>query len=114
LSCRCEYAHFENDHWEWLEAGVVIGWEELHIGDFPAVATAYLRLSTALMAQIAVLGDATALADRLVEFIKAAGNHLGTGFLARPHLLRVLADRTPRPRLRRAAAELAAVLAAHA
>jgi alpha-L-rhamnosidase len=31
-------------------------------------------------------------ADRLVELIRAAGDHLGTGFLATPHLLPVLAD----------------------
>jgi alpha-L-rhamnosidase len=33
-----------------------------------------------------------AVADRLVELIRAAGNHLGTGFLATPYLLPVLAD----------------------
>ena len=33
-----------------------------------------------------------AAADRLVELIRAAGTHLGTGFLATPHLLPVLAD----------------------
>jgi alpha-L-rhamnosidase len=128
---------------EWLEPGIVLSWEEVQTGDFSAVATAYLRLSTALMAQIAaVLGDAgaaerygrisdaaraawqaefvtaegtvtpdtqatlvralafdlvtpdlrPALADRLVELVKAAGTHLGTGFLATPHLLPVLAD----------------------
>jgi alpha-L-rhamnosidase len=31
-------------------------------------------------------------ADRLVELIRSAGTHLGTGFLATPHLLPVLAD----------------------
>jgi alpha-L-rhamnosidase len=31
-------------------------------------------------------------ADRLVELIREAGTHLGTGFLATPHLLPVLAD----------------------
>jgi alpha-L-rhamnosidase len=34
----------------------------------------------------------TATIDRLVELIRAADNHLGTGFLATPHLLPVLAD----------------------
>jgi alpha-L-rhamnosidase len=33
-----------------------------------------------------------AVANRLVELIRAAGNHLGTGFLATPYLLEVLAD----------------------
>ncbi|MEY2478368.1 MAG: alpha-L-rhamnosidase [Actinomycetota bacterium] len=33
-----------------------------------------------------------ASADRLVELIRVAGNHLGTGFLATPFLLPVLAD----------------------
>ena len=33
-----------------------------------------------------------AVADRLVELIRAAGTHLGTGFLATPYLLPVLAD----------------------
>ncbi|WP_236703544.1 alpha-L-rhamnosidase-related protein [Lentzea aerocolonigenes] len=33
-----------------------------------------------------------ATADRLVELIRAAGTHLGTGFLATPYLLPVLAD----------------------
>jgi alpha-L-rhamnosidase len=33
-----------------------------------------------------------AAAARLVELIQAAGTHLGTGFLATPHLLPVLAD----------------------
>ena len=32
------------------------------------------------------------VADRLVELIRAAGTHLGTGFLATPYLLPVLAD----------------------
>ena len=32
------------------------------------------------------------VADRLVELIQAADTHLGTGFLARPDLLPVLAD----------------------
>jgi alpha-L-rhamnosidase len=32
------------------------------------------------------------LADRLVELIRRAGTHLGTGFLATPYLLPVLAD----------------------
>lgn len=34
----------------------------------------------------------TSTADRLVELIREAGTHLGTGFLATPHLLPVLAD----------------------
>lgn len=33
-----------------------------------------------------------AVAERLVELIRAAGTHLGTGFLATPYLLPVLAD----------------------
>ena len=33
-----------------------------------------------------------AVADRLVELIREAGTHLGTGFLATPYLLPVLAD----------------------
>jgi alpha-L-rhamnosidase len=33
-----------------------------------------------------------AIADRLVELIRLAGTHLGTGFLATPYLLPVLAD----------------------
>ena len=33
-----------------------------------------------------------AVADRLVELIRIAGTHLGTGFLATPYLLPVLAD----------------------
>ena len=33
-----------------------------------------------------------ALAQRLVDKVRAAGTHLGTGFLATPHLLPVLAD----------------------
>ncbi len=33
-----------------------------------------------------------AVADRLVELIRQAATHLATGFLATPHLLRVLAD----------------------
>jgi alpha-L-rhamnosidase len=33
-----------------------------------------------------------AVADRLVELIRKAGTHLGTGFLATPYLLPVLAD----------------------
>jgi alpha-L-rhamnosidase len=32
------------------------------------------------------------VADRLVELVRAAGTHLGTGFLATPYLLPVLAD----------------------
>ncbi|MEU2349179.1 family 78 glycoside hydrolase catalytic domain [Modestobacter sp. NPDC049651] len=32
------------------------------------------------------------VAERLVELVRAAGTHLGTGFLATPHLLPVLAD----------------------
>ncbi|MGY1787098.1 family 78 glycoside hydrolase catalytic domain [Geodermatophilus sp. SYSU D00698] len=33
-----------------------------------------------------------AVAERLVELVRKAGTHLGTGFLATPHLLPVLAD----------------------
>ena len=33
-----------------------------------------------------------AVADRLVELVRKAGTHLGTGFLATPYLLPVLAD----------------------
>jgi len=129
---------------EWLEPGVQLSWEELQQADFAAVATAYLRLSSGLLSQIAtILGEHEAaehyravsdgarrawqaefvtadvsvtipdtqatlvralafdlvdaglrvpLAERLVAQIHAAGDHLGTGFLATPHLLPVLAD----------------------
>jgi alpha-L-rhamnosidase len=128
---------------EWLEPGVQVGWEDLQRADYSAVATAYLRLSTRLLARTAgVLGDARsaqryeqisqrvrqawqaefvaptgltvpdtqatlvralafdlvdeplrpALAARLVKLIRDADTHLGTGFLATPDLLPVLAD----------------------
>ena len=55
-----------------------------------------------------------AVADRLVELIRKADTHLGTGFLATPYLLPgPRRHRPPRRRLRAAAAGQRAVLAGH-
>ncbi|MFJ4616612.1 family 78 glycoside hydrolase catalytic domain [Streptomyces sp. NPDC088812] len=128
---------------EWLEPGEQPGWEELRAQDQSAVATAYLRHSTRLLARVAAVLGRTAeaeryrriseharhawqtefvddtgrvrpetqatlvralafdlvepglratVAGRLAELVTAAGNRLGTGFLATPHLLPVLAE----------------------
>jgi alpha-L-rhamnosidase len=50
---------------EWLEPGVQVGWEELHKADYSAVATAYLRLSTRLLARIA---DVLGLSDEAARY----------------------------------------------
>ncbi|NUP32806.1 MAG: family 78 glycoside hydrolase catalytic domain [Streptomycetaceae bacterium] len=87
-------------HWgEWCEPDVDP--DAFRTADQGAVATAYLHRSAALLSRISTLtghpDDAErfarlAAADRLVALIREAGTHVGTGFLATPYLLPVLAD----------------------
>jgi len=76
-----------------LAAATRDAWQKEFIGPDGALArdtqAAYVR---ALAFDLAPKESRAQLARRLVELIREAGTHLGTGFLATPYLLPVLAD----------------------
>ncbi|SMD27276.1 family 78 glycoside hydrolase catalytic domain [Kibdelosporangium aridum] len=81
------------DRYELLAANALNAWRKEFIADdgtlTPDTQATYVR---ALAFDLVPADMCAATAERLVTLIRAAGTHLGTGFLATPYLLPVLAD----------------------
>lgn len=85
--------HDDSDRYARLAANALDAWRTEFIADdgslTPATQATYVR---ALAFGLVPEDLRAATADRLVTLIRDAGTHVGTGFLATPYLLPVLAD----------------------
>jgi alpha-L-rhamnosidase len=83
----------EAERLETLAMNARLAWQAEYVGDdgrlTPDTQANHVR---ALAFDLVPDGLRAKTADRLVDLIRAGGTHLGTGFLATPHLLPVLAD----------------------
>lgn len=81
------------EHLEGLAANTKAAWQTEYVADdgtlTPDTQASHVR---ALAFDLVPEDLRATVAGRLVDLIRAAGTHVGTGFLATPHLLPVLAD----------------------
>ena len=80
------------DRYAELSAHVVDAWRTEYVVDGRVTPHTQANLVRALAFDLVPAELRQRTADDLVALVRAAGNHLGTGFLATPHLLPVLAD----------------------
>jgi alpha-L-rhamnosidase len=81
------------DRYAGLAAEVRAAWQAEYLDDDGRLTPDTQANHVRALAFDLVPGDLRpAVAERLVELVRKAGTHLGTGFLATPHLLPVLAD----------------------
>ena len=82
----------DGERWATLAAGARDAWQREYVGDGRLTVDTQATHVRALAFDLVPAELRPAVAARLVELVGAAGGHLGTGFLATPHLLPVLAD----------------------